>query len=153
MLPFQLIAAAIAKAPGILVTLTNQNQTRVGTGAGSAKVGIRLNNTGDKFIVASDVPTWSQVDGPEEWLEPNKSASDTTYSVRATEVSADANWQWEGHAVDGTTWHVLDTSRNFYGSKNGPGSAGATLKLEISNDGGSTIIATAASNVLLSDVI
>ena len=65
----QLIIAAIAKG-GFNITLTNQNQTKVGAGSGTPQVGIQLKNTGEKHIISSDGPNWgSAIDAPEEWVK------------------------------------------------------------------------------------
>ena len=148
----QLLAAAVAGG-GFKITLTPQNATRLGAGSGSPEVGIRLLNLGTKHLITADGPTWgSAIDTPQEWMNPKKAAANDTWSVKFTETAKDANFAYLAGSSSLATWHNLDTIRNVSGATNDGSAATATITIEISNDRGTTVVASATGNVLTSGI-
>ena len=139
--------ATNAGATTLIVALGGVAQTRVAFN-NNPWAGVRLLNSGGQYRVLSGVEpggvTWTNIGLEDNWSNISKAPADTTWTVRATEVSADAGWAWAAAADSFGSWLNLDTTRFFYGSNTGSGGdiETASLKLEISDDGGSTVLTT-----------
>ena len=152
-----LIAAALGGSVPLIVTINGANQSRTQT-TNSPLVGRRYDNVGDEFIVGSGnwpstTPSFSQVGAGVSWLNKSKAASNNTYSIRCTENSTSGTWSWSSAADSRGVWLNLDTTRAFFGafSGGGLGFGEANITIEISDDGGSTIL-DSATGVLRSEV-
>jgi len=149
------LIASNGTASPVIVTLGTITQTRIVLGQ-NPLVGMQFDNLGQQAKVTSGnqggSPTYSSAGFTDNWLNIVKNASDSTWSVRVTETASDANWAWDALSEARGVFHNLSTTRNFFGSKTGgtTGNATATVDVEISNDGGTTIVDSVTGAVLTS---
>lgn len=126
-------------------------------GLSNLGAGYKVDADGNCYTTTNGGSTWTRVTigGDDNWIRPTTEAS-SAYSVRFTEFSSTGTWQYllGGSLVDGTTWHTLGTDRFVVGNSTSSFvEAECTLTVEISDDGGSTILDSANINLSDEDLI
>lgn len=142
-----LISAAL-QAAATIVSIGSITQSRTSTT--TPLVGARFLNTGQQQRVLSGVyggsPSWTSTGFDLNWL--NKTISGGGgYSIRATASSPTANWEWDAGSDSFGSWLSLATAKSWYGASNNDGIDSVTLQIEISNDGGTTVLDTASGTL------
>ncbi len=131
---------------GPVVTLSGQTIVTTGTGQSSSYAAVRFNTDGtvDEFK-SHGAGSYVQIDAGTDWIIPNSSAADATYHVRvqATPPTDDfttspvANGSWIAISSN-REWGVEDFDAAIENLV-----ATGSVTFEISNDAGSTVIASA----------
>lgn len=121
---------------GGTVRLVFQNAVVTVTGGsitpGLAITGVRFNSTGT--VQRNADGSLTQINSGTDWVIPNSMAPGT-YSVRATLLSGDSP---SGSALG--SWLALSSSREWDLNSGGVGVLACDLRIEISDDGGSTVL-------------
>jgi len=139
-----LVMAAMTGGQGAEYSLSNLASTYTDADNPTQTYGVDVT-----FRTAGDVDVLRDIDvdlnDEEQYVYPG-SFSSTTY-VRCTYISG--SHMTGGDAED--TWHQCNAQRNFlmrYTSSGGPDTIAGTFDFELSDDGGSTIVATKSGVVV-----
>lgn len=128
-----------ASTVGYVVTLSGESASDTDASVAYAHITILNDGTVEKQQGAAGQPV--QVDAATDWIIPNNKAS-ASFSVRATSISGDP---LDGAATE--TWLSLDTSRTWSHTRASTGTDDTTFTLQISNDGGATILASGSYRI------
>lgn len=101
----------------------------------NAQAGVRFNSDGT--IDKNEGGSYTQIDANTDWIIPN-GADKTPYTVRCTDNNANLA---AGSAATGT-WLAATSTWNWYIEQTSFGTKNLDIDLEISPDGGTTIIAS-----------
>ena len=140
--------ASIAAAVPALVTVSGETITDTDT-PGPVTTGLRFTNTGYVEAFLGSTSAWNPVDSSTDWIIPHEAAG-VLYSVRLTVSSGTS-------PTTGSvgSWETLDSTRTWTlvrPDAAGSGSTTGTYLLQVSDDGGSTVL-DSASYTLTSTII
>ena len=121
-----------AAAAGDTVTVNDASISDLGF-LTSTSAGIRFESNGTvDYLRNPNSDTLNVYD----WVDPTSSAPGS-YVIRATQTASSGSGTFTGTL---NTWQALTFSRTWQVTKNAEGSFSRTLTIEISDDGGSTIL-------------
>lgn len=131
-------------AGGDLVTLSAYGATGSNASGGACGAGVRVKRDGNISVTSSNnsqiLSYSSNVGGsPNEWANPPRSDVGDAYHVRMVTSS--------GSLTAGTadSWLALTSDRTFEVTRSGVGTSAWTGTMQISRDGGATVLAQSSS--------
>lgn len=134
-----------AAAQGTVVTVSNATCTNSDA---PAPVSAYYKVDADGNVYRDIGAGYQQINSATDWIRPTTAASGT-YSVRATQTGSTGIGTRSGTL---NTWLALSVDRIWSITRNASGTATWTLTIEISDDGGSTVL-DSGTVTLTADVI
>ncbi len=126
------------------VTLTGTTISEIDVIISDLNCGIEIRTDGTMYSITGDTgtggPVFSQIFSSTDWIIPNSAASKRTYHVRMTKNSGDT--LAGGSSAEGS-WIELDDTKSWYLTRTLAGAEDYNGTLEISADGGSTVLDSA----------